>query len=108
MPVDSHPALAGEVQREAERALYEYLNPFVGGPGKKGWPFGRALHLSELFGLLQRIPGVEYIESIRLRAREAGQEAYKTVPHRVTMPDHGLICSAAHVVTVRRSSDITG
>ena len=31
---DSHPAVAGEVQREAERALYAYLNPFTGGPAR--------------------------------------------------------------------------
>jgi predicted phage baseplate assembly protein len=103
---ESHPALAGEVQREAERALYDYLNPFLGGPAKKGWPFGRDLHLSELFGLLQRIHGVEYIESIRLRTREAGQDAWKTAPHRVTLPDHGLICSGTHAVVVRKSTDV--
>jgi len=31
----------------------------------------------------------------------------KTVPHRVTLPDHGLICSATHAVTVRKSTDVT-
>jgi predicted phage baseplate assembly protein len=107
VPADSHPAAAADVQREAERALYDYLNPFIGGPARNGWPFGRDLHLSELFGLLQRIPGVEYIESIRLRSREAGQDALRTVPHRLTLPDHGLLCSATHAVTVRRSTDVT-
>lgn len=107
VPVNSHPALAGEVWEKAERALYAYLNPFTGGPAGKGWPFGRDLHLSELFGLLQRIPGVEYIESIRLRTREEGQDTFKTAPPRVELKDLGLICSAAHTVSVRRSSDVS-
>jgi predicted phage baseplate assembly protein len=105
VPADSHPAVAVDVHKQAERALYEYLNPYTGGPARKGWPFGRDLHLSELFGLLQRIPGVEYIESIRLRTREAGQDTLKTAPPRITLLEYGLICSATHAVTVRRSND---
>lgn len=103
----SHPSVAAEAQRQAERALYEYLNPYTGGPGKKGWPFGRDLHLSELFGLLQRIPHVEYVESIRLQTREPGQSALKPSPPRVPLLDYGVICSATHAVTVRRSDHET-
>jgi predicted phage baseplate assembly protein len=100
----SHPAVAVEVQRQAERALYEYLNPYIGGPGKTGWPFGRDLHLSELFGLLQRIPQVEYVEKLRLQTKEPGQASFKTAPPRVPLVNFGVLCSATHTVAVRQAS----
>ncbi|MEP7188075.1 MAG: putative baseplate assembly protein, partial [Roseiflexaceae bacterium] len=36
----SERVLEANVQREAEEMLYRYLNPFHGGPGGDGWPFG--------------------------------------------------------------------
>ena len=55
-----------KVERAVLEALYTYLHPFRGGPDGLGWPFGRAVAPGELFGVLQRVPGVEYVENVRL------------------------------------------
>lgn len=35
----------------------------------KGWPFGRALFVSELFTLIQRVPGVKHVLDVKLSQR---------------------------------------
>ncbi len=48
-------------------ALYEFLSPLPGGgPNGHGWPFGRAVRTGDLYGVLQRVRGVETVEDVRL------------------------------------------
>lgn len=99
LPERSDPALAAEVRQRAEAELYRYLNPFVGGPGGAGWPFGRDLHASELYALLQRLPGIEFVDELRIAVREPGSgQAPQPAPARLTLPPNGLICSDVHRV----------
>lgn len=95
------PAAAGAVQKACDAALYRYLNPYVGGPRGEGWTFGRDLHVSEIFALLQRVPGVEFVEEVQLSLtdptrRGSGQLA----PSRLAVPRRGVICSDQHKVTI--------
>jgi predicted phage baseplate assembly protein len=39
------------------------------GPNWKGWPFGRALFVSELYTLIQRVPGVKHVLEVKLSQR---------------------------------------
>ena len=97
----SDPAVATKTRELAEAALYQYLNPFTGGSQGNGWPFGRDLHLSEVYGVLQRIPAVEFVEEVRVEIRGPGNpSASRPAPPRLEVPRHGLICSAQHTVTV--------
>ena len=100
----SDPAVKAEIQRRAQTELYRYLNPFVGGPAGKGWPFGRDLQLGEIYGLLQRIPLVEFVEEVKLAVTEPGSAAGaapRPAPPRLAVPRHGLICSNEHQIAVR-------
>ncbi len=36
------------------------------GPHWEGWPFGRTLFISELYALIQRVPGVKHVLEVRL------------------------------------------
>jgi predicted phage baseplate assembly protein len=97
---DSHPAVAYQAKRQAEAALYAFLNPYTGGPDQGGWPFGRDLYLSEVYGLIQRLPSVEYVEGVRLQILLPGEAAPRSAPPRVTVPSYALIGSGQHKVTV--------
>ncbi len=102
LPEGSDPALQQETKRLAEAALTRYLNPYIGGTEGKGWPFGRDLHLSELFSLLQRLPHVEFIESIKMeRSRPRGTVPSEPAPPRVRLRPHELIGSGLHFVLIR-------
>jgi hypothetical protein len=58
-------AIAAEAGRLAAAAVSAHLHPLTGGADGAGWPFGRAVHASELYALLDRQPGVDYVDGLR-------------------------------------------
>ncbi len=91
------------VQHDVEHALYVYLNPLIGGspegPGD-GWPLGRALNQGELFGIVYGIPGVRFVNILRMYEtdiRSGEQAPQPTESHLVLEPDE-LIASGKHIV----------
>jgi len=45
-------------------ALREYFDPLRGGPERRGWPFGRSIYVSEIYALLDGLPGVDYVSRL--------------------------------------------
>jgi len=81
--------------------LYTYLCPQRGGPDGRGWPFGRSLHSSEIYALIQSHRDVEFVERLEMSVHFGAPDAPpKAVRHRVDIPPLALICSAEHVVSV--------
>lgn len=55
------------VQTEAINKLQQYFNPLPGGgPDAAGWPFGRAVYLSEVYERLEQIEGVDHVRDVRI------------------------------------------
>ncbi|HKZ51355.1 MAG TPA: putative baseplate assembly protein, partial [Dehalococcoidia bacterium] len=88
------------LRHAAEGALYSYIHPTRGGPEGAGWPFGRPLHISELYSLLQGVSGVEYVEALDLYPVDAATGQQQAAAQRVTPPPDGLLCSHTHTVKV--------
>lgn len=61
-------ALADAVNR-----LREFYDPLIGGEAGDGWPFGRSVHPSEVYAVLERSPLADHIENVRLT--RAGTDA---------------------------------
>ena len=59
-------ALVSVVSGEAAGAIRKFFHPVTGGPDGNGWPFGRAVYLSEVYELLDKTPGVNYVEAVVL------------------------------------------
>jgi hypothetical protein len=56
-----------EVQSKAIEKLQQFFNPHPGdGPNREGWPFGRALYLSEIYEQLEDVEGVDYVQEVRV------------------------------------------
>lgn len=94
---------AGTLGARASQALYDYFNPISGGPDGDGWPFGRPVQSGEVFAVLQRLPGVELVEDVRLFAanpitRERGEQV-----DRLDLPPNALAFSFGHQVRVREA-----
>ncbi|UBV44951.1 putative baseplate assembly protein (plasmid) [Deinococcus taeanensis] len=90
-----------DVRRRAMQVLYSYLNPFTGGPDGKGWPFGRTLTLSELYGLLRGVPGLEVVEDVQVVLTEPGQsDSRETITGSLPLPPQAIIVSDVHHVRV--------
>jgi predicted phage baseplate assembly protein len=92
------------------------------GPDWDGWPFGRSLFISELFSLIQRVPGVKHVLDVQLAQRKvvprqerrqavevAAEAAAPDVPavipalkpidgRRLDIPADTLLVSLAHVI----------
>lgn len=57
-----------QVREQIEVRVEGYFNPLAGGgPTGDGWPFGRGLHLSEIFEQIEAVDGVDYVRYLRVR-----------------------------------------
>ncbi len=54
-------ALEQTVRPFVETALKRFLHPLLGGTDGNGWEFGRSVFVSEIYQLLDQLPGVEYV-----------------------------------------------
>jgi hypothetical protein len=59
-----------EALRAAHEALVRFLDPLDGGAGGSGWPFGRALAVAEVYGVLEQVRFVDYVEEVRINDAE--------------------------------------
>jgi predicted phage baseplate assembly protein len=90
------------IQTEALAALYGYLNPISGGPDGDGWPFGRPVQSGEVYGLLQRIRGVDMVEDARLFGANpvTGERGKET--RKLELDPYSLLFSYEHQVRVEQ------
>jgi Baseplate J-like protein len=65
-------ASAEWVQSAALNRLEDFFDPLHGGLDEKGWPFGRSVYVSEVYQLLGKIPGVDYVT--RSKDAETGED----------------------------------
>ena len=86
-------------------ALYSHFHPLTGGPDRKGWPFGRDVHVGEVYAVLQRVPGVEFVEDARLYAAnlitgERGEQV-----QRIDVDAQSLVFSFEHQILVQSNTE---
>ncbi len=54
-------ALTSVVRSRIIEALWKFFNPYFGGKDGNGWPFGRSVYVSEVYSLLDLVPGVDFV-----------------------------------------------
>jgi predicted phage baseplate assembly protein len=89
-----------EMRGDCLSALYRYFHPTVGGPDGAGWPFGRPVHVGEVYSVLQRLAGVELIEDARLFAADPVTGERGEPVQRIALDRHALVFSYEHQVMV--------
>lgn len=57
---------AGEIKLDIARTISNYLHPLTGGMDGNGWDFGRYPHESNLYALIEALPGVDHVKSLKL------------------------------------------
>jgi len=88
------------VLERALAALYRYCSPWTGGPARTGWPFGRPIHVGELFAVLGAVEGVAYVESATLQPANLDRNTASASVERIEVAPTGVVCSSTHQVTV--------
>jgi hypothetical protein len=84
------PDTINEVELRVTQALDDFFHPLTGGPDDSGWDFGRLPHRSDLFPLIEGIPGVSHVRKLQILPRVDRQGADKTT--------NFLICCGRHEV----------
>lgn len=102
---------AADVRRGVLEAAAAWLDPLVGGLDARGWPFGRDVHLSDLYPLLAGVQGVDFVAELRLSstctAATPGCVAAAQVLHPETGEQVGLALAAHHLPwAVLRPEDV--
>lgn len=66
---------AANVLQLAETTVRKYLSPLEGGESGNGWPVGRYIYRSEIYQLLERVPGVDHVAGLTLDGNDFNQAA---------------------------------
>jgi predicted phage baseplate assembly protein len=90
-----------EVEKAAVSALYRMFSPLPGGgPDGTGWPFGRTVRTGDVYALLQRTRGVEYVEDVRLFSANPVTGERGGEQPSIEVSRHSLVFSFDHQVRV--------
>lgn len=76
-------AVAGEVRR--------FLDPHVGGVDGKGWPFGRNVHASEIYALVDELDAVDHVPDVTLGPAERVVLGNDGKPIAIAVKPHELV-----------------
>ncbi len=83
---------AGSVQEAIRLGLEAFLHPLTGGQDHTGWDFGREPHPSDVYALIETVPGVDHVRSLRVDIE---------VNDDVSRTGRFLIYSGTHTITLR-------
>lgn len=70
LPEETGGAEGGTLLPRVRDALAGLLHPLTGGEDGGGWPFGRSVYLSEIYELVDRLPGIDYVTEVKLSTPE--------------------------------------
>ena len=70
--------LEATLQQRVVDAVQHFLHPLTGGEDGRGWAFGRDVFVSELYSLLDQLPGVDYVTDIALTSPTPGRRLINT------------------------------
>ncbi|MGE5140777.1 MAG: putative baseplate assembly protein, partial [Rudaea sp.] len=94
-PIDA--SQAGPVGAAVGQALARFFHPLTGGPDGLGWPFGRAVYLSDVAAVLEALPGVDYVQELLLLLDGIVQgETVQVPPDRIVVAGPMRIRIRAH------------
>lgn len=86
------------VEAEVLARLYRFLNPLIGGPAGKGWPFGRDLYISDVYGCLQGMANIQFIRAVEMYEVQPGGGPQGEPLERLEILAHGVVASGRHRV----------
>jgi hypothetical protein len=83
-----------KLEERVREKLENFLHPIRGGVDQKGWPFGRSVYISELYKIIDRVEGVDYVKTVTMKKNGEKQEG------DIKISAHDLVCSVTHEIIV--------
>lgn len=96
---DSEP---GELLPRVATALRAFLDPLHGGEQQTGWPFGRNVFVSEIYQLLDQLPGVDHVTEVELASDDSARLIHHVQGKQIglTVKPHELVGARTLTLTV--------
>ncbi|HEY7547001.1 MAG TPA: hypothetical protein VID27_19065 [Blastocatellia bacterium] len=63
-----------DAKKQAVEAVKSFLDPHTGGDNLRGWPFGRNVFVSEIFSLLDQLPGIDFVTKVEMKANTSDRQ----------------------------------
>lgn len=70
-------ALKDNVFKNVKSSISKYFSPLEGGKDGRGWPAGRNLYKSEIYQLLEGVPGVDHVVDIKIYPSDSESSEFK-------------------------------
>jgi hypothetical protein len=83
--------LEPKVKERVADAVRNFFDPLNGGEDGRGWPFGRNVFISEIYSLLDRLPEIDYVNSITFAPSAADTVASFAADRQLTNAARELI-----------------
>jgi hypothetical protein len=96
------------VRRAVLRKLDAFFDPLTGGPDPAGggWPFGRDVHISEVYQVLEDVEGVDHVESLTLSSGDGA--TWVDADAHIAVPPDNLVRFDAGASVFVIVSDLRG
>jgi hypothetical protein len=88
----SKPEEASLLQQRVAQALDAFFHPLTGGEQGEGWPFGRSVYISEVFAVIERTDGVDYVVEAKFLERPDSTE--------LPLGENELVASGSHQIRI--------
>lgn len=88
----SKPEEVSLLEQRIIQALDAFFHPLTGGEQGQGWPFGRSVYISEVFAVIERTDGVDYVVDARFMEQPDRSE--------MTLGENELVASGMHQVGI--------
>jgi predicted phage baseplate assembly protein len=88
---------ASTIEQEIDYTLNKFLHPLTGDFDGKGWSFGRKPYKSDLYRLIEKIPGVDHIRNLQV---ERISELSTGELTQVESTNRFLVYSGKHKITL--------
>jgi predicted phage baseplate assembly protein len=92
---------AQDVHFQTLQVLNGYFNPITGGPQGTGWPFGRPVHIGDVFGVLQQVGGIDRVDKALMFPGDARTGQRESAAQHLQLDSDELIYSRGHMVRVQ-------
>jgi len=92
------------VEKAAIEQLNTFLHPLLGSDTRMGWDFGQLPCLSDFYGLLEAIAGLDHVQALTMTLNVPQNPSILVTteqPLEVTLPAYILVSSGRHQVTVQ-------
>jgi Baseplate J-like protein len=100
---------AARIAADVKGALEDFLHPLFGGPAGQGWRLGERPERGDLYGLCAAVPGVTYVNALRVRESVERGGAFDTGKRLIYSGTHDVALRyARHRETQPAMNDLTG